>query len=108
MRLALPFAAVLGLATAAHGALAPGAKAPDFATRGAVAGKVPSDLLALYDKQRERYGVGASHLRAGITSASGVALKANDLDAIRAAAPDDVLLCPDSSAILVRTSESGI
>ena len=40
MRLALPFAAVLGLATAAHGALAPGAKAPDFATRGAVAGKV--------------------------------------------------------------------
>lgn len=78
------------------------------ANRGAVAGKVPSDLLALYDKQRERYGVGASHLRAGITSASGVALKANDLDAIRAAAPDDVLLCPDSSAILVRTAESGL
>lgn len=78
------------------------------ANRGTVAGKVPSDLLALYDKQRERYGVGASHLRAGISSASGVALKANDLDAIRAAAPDDVLLCPDSSAILVRTAESGL
>jgi uncharacterized protein len=27
---------------------------------------------------------------------------------IRAAAPDDVLLCPDSNAILVRTAESGI
>jgi uncharacterized protein len=77
------------------------------ANRGTVAGKVPTDLLALYDKQRERYGVGASHLRAGVSSASGVALKANDLDAIRAAAPDDVLLCPDSSAILVRTAESG-
>jgi hypothetical protein len=28
--------------------------------------------------------------------------------AIRAAAPDDVLLCPDSSAVLIRTNESGI
>jgi hypothetical protein len=27
---------------------------------------------------------------------------------IRAAAPDEVLLCPDSNAILVRTAESGI
>jgi hypothetical protein len=27
---------------------------------------------------------------------------------IRAAAPDEVLLCPDSSAILVRTGESGL
>jgi len=78
------------------------------ADRGTVAGKVPSELLALYDKQRERYGAGASHLRAGISGASGVALKASDLDAIRAAAPDDVILCPDSNAILVRTEESGL
>jgi uncharacterized protein len=78
------------------------------ANRQTVAGKVPADLLALYEKQRDRYGAGASHLRAGISSASGVALKASDLDAIRAAAPDDVLLCPDSNAILVRTSESGL
>jgi hypothetical protein len=28
--------------------------------------------------------------------------------AIRAAAPDDVIMCPDSNAILVRTSESGL
>jgi hypothetical protein len=27
---------------------------------------------------------------------------------VRAAAPDDVLLCPDSNAILVRTNESGL
>ncbi len=78
------------------------------ANRQTVAAKVPADLLALYEKQRDRYGIGASHLRAGITSASGVALKANDLDAIRAAAPDDVILCPDSNAVLVRTAESGL
>ena len=76
--------------------------------RATIAARVPAELLALYEKQRERYGVGASHLRGGVSSASGVALNATDLDAVRAAAPDDVLLCPDSSAILVRTAESGL
>jgi predicted nucleic acid-binding Zn-ribbon protein len=76
--------------------------------RETVAARVPAELLALYEKQRARYGVGASHLRGGVSSASGVALNATDLGAVRAAAPDDVLLCPDSSAILVRTAESGL
>lgn len=76
--------------------------------RAAIAGRVPAELLALYEKQRERYGSGASHLRGGVSSASGVALTATDLDAVRSAAPDDVILCPDSSAILVRTAESGL
>ena len=76
--------------------------------RATIAARVPAELLALYEKQRERYGIGASHLRGGVSSASGVALNAIDLDAVRAAAPDDVLLCPDSSAILVRTAESGL
>ena len=39
----------------------------------------------------------------GVSSASGVRLNETDLQTIRAAAPDDVLLCPDSNAILVRT-----
>lgn len=76
--------------------------------RETIAARVPAELLALYEKQRERYGVGASHLRGGVSSASGVALNATDLGAVRAAAPDDVLLCPDSNAILVRTDESGL
>ncbi|MCS0498100.1 zinc ribbon domain-containing protein [Protaetiibacter mangrovi] len=78
------------------------------ADRATVSAKVPTDLLELYEKQRARYGVGASHLRAGVSSASGVALNATDLNVVRAAAPDDVLLCPDSSAVLVRTAESGL
>lgn len=78
------------------------------AGRAEVAGRVPADLLALYEKQRERYGVGASHLRARISSASGVELTGSDLAAVRAAAPDAVILCPDSSAILIRTDESGL
>lgn len=78
------------------------------ADRATVAGKIPEDLLALYEKQRERYGVGASHLRARVSSASGVELTGSDLALVRQAAPDAVLLCPDSNAILVRTDESGL
>jgi hypothetical protein len=78
------------------------------AERVALIGRLPDDLLALYEKQRERYGVGASHLRARISSASGVELTGSDLELVRAAAPDAVLLCPDSNAILVRTAESGL
>lgn len=70
--------------------------------------QLPEDLYALYERQRERYGIGASHLRAGISSASGVALTESDLQNIRTAAPDAVLMCPDSNAILVRTAESGL
>lgn len=76
--------------------------------RDAVIAQVPADLLALYEKQRERYGTGASHLRARISSASGVELTGSDLATVRNAASDAVLLCPDSNAILVRTDESGL
>lgn len=63
---------------------------------------IPADLLALYDRQRERYGQGVSVLTAGISSASGVKLTESDLQSIRQAAGDEVVLCPDSNAILVR------
>jgi predicted nucleic acid-binding Zn-ribbon protein len=78
------------------------------ANRATIASKVPADLLALYEKQRERYGTGASWLRGGVSSASGVKLLENEMKTIRAAAPDDVILCPSSDAILVRTAESGL
>ena len=76
--------------------------------RAAVAATVPDDLLGLYDKQRLRYGVGASHLRYGVSSASGVKLLENEMAEIRAAAPDAVIMCATSEAILVRTKESGL
>lgn len=78
------------------------------ANRSVITGTLPVELVTLYERQRERYGAGASLLQGGVSSASGVKLNENDMAAIRAAAPDDVVLCPDSNAILVRTSESGI
>jgi predicted nucleic acid-binding Zn-ribbon protein len=78
------------------------------ANRSTIAAKLPEDLLALYERQRERYGFGASLLQGGVSLASGVKLNESDMQLVRTAAPDDVLLCPDSNAILVRTNESGL
>jgi predicted nucleic acid-binding Zn-ribbon protein len=78
------------------------------AVRGGLVAALPGELVDLYEKQRARYGVGASLLRRGVSEGSGVALSGDDIAKVRAAAPDDVLLCPSSEAILVRTGESGL
>ena len=77
-------------------------------SRESIAAALPAELLALYEKQRSRYGTGASFLRGGVSQASGVALPEDELQRVRTASPDDVLLCPSSDAILVRTRESGL
>ncbi|MBE3076870.1 zinc ribbon domain-containing protein [Clavibacter michiganensis] len=76
--------------------------------RDALAPRFPEDLLALYEKQRARYGVGAAMLHRGISLGSNIALHQSDLDALRKCAPDDVVIDPESNAILVRTDESGL
>jgi predicted nucleic acid-binding Zn-ribbon protein len=70
--------------------------------------QLPTELVELYERQRERYGVGASLLTRGITTASGVELTPYELDVVKNADPFDVLMCPDSNAILIRTEESGL
>jgi predicted nucleic acid-binding Zn-ribbon protein len=37
-----------------------------------------------------------------------VTLTAGQIQDVRAADPDEVLMCPDSNAILIRTAESGL
>lgn len=78
------------------------------AHRAELAATIPDALLALYERQRSRYGIGASHLQGGVSSASGVRLTESDMAKIRSSAPDDVVMCPDSEAVLVRTAESGL
>ena len=82
--------------------------AAESAARTELAASLPSDLVELYERQRARYGIGAALLTRRVTGGSGVELTSTDLDAVRAAAPDDVVICPDSSCILVRTNESGL
>lgn len=77
-------------------------------SRAALVAELPADLVDLYERQRERYGVGASLLQRGISGASGVQLTPSQLDDVRSSDPNAVLLCPDSNAILIRTAESGL
>ena len=73
-----------------------------MAEREQVVSTLPVDLVELYDRQRERYGHGVSELRGGVSTASGVQLTELDIQEVRQAEDDDVVLCPDSNAILVR------
>ncbi|HEX3223885.1 MAG TPA: C4-type zinc ribbon domain-containing protein, partial [Nocardioides sp.] len=77
--------------------------------RGPVAGDLPADLLALYDRLREQKGgVGAALLRARSCGGCMLDIDNAELATIRAAAADDVIRCAECSRILVRTAESGL
>jgi predicted nucleic acid-binding Zn-ribbon protein len=73
------------------------------ARRAALAAELPADLLGLYDRQRTRYGIGAARLVGAVSEGSNMALTGADLAAVRSAAPDAVVLDPESSCILVRS-----
>lgn len=81
----------------------------DAATRdrAAVAGEVPADLLAFYDRVAAR-SAGAALLRRQTCEGCRMMLSGTDLSAIRQAAEDAVVTCPECGCILVRTEESGL
>ena len=71
--------------------------------REAVVADLPADLVALYEKIRDRSGVGAALLRHGQCGACQLMLSSADRDRVRAAAPDEVVRCDECGAIMVRT-----
>lgn len=83
-------------------------RAAAAADRATVSATIPAELLALYDRQRLRYGIGAARLVRGVSLGSNVKLAPSDLATVRAAADDEVVLCPDSGCILIRDEESGL
>lgn len=72
------------------------------AERAGLAAELQRDLLDLYEELRGRLGVGAARLRGGVSEASHMALTPAELSDIRAAAPDELVFCPGTGAILVR------
>jgi uncharacterized protein len=77
--------------------------------RAAVAAEEPADLLELYERLRAQHdGVGAAALRRGQCQGCHLSLNTVDRNAIRAAAPDEVVRCEECRRILVRTDESGL
>lgn len=75
--------------------------------RAAVAGHVPADLLALYDRLSVR-GNGAGALHQRTCEGCRMVLSGTDLQVLRKAAEDDVVMCPECGCILVRTDDSGL
>ncbi len=76
--------------------------------RAELVGALPGELVALYEKVRDRSGVGAGLLRHGRCGACQLQLSASDLSRIRETSPDEVVRCEECGAIMVRTAESGL
>jgi hypothetical protein len=77
--------------------------------RDKVAGEIPADLLALYEKVRASAGgMGAAPLLRGQCQGCRLSLPPNDLATFRAAPADEVLRCEECRRILVRRPDSGL
>ena len=75
--------------------------------RVAVAGELPAELVAFYDKVATR-SAGAALLRRQTCEGCRMVLSGTDISALRQAAEDAVVTCPECGCILVRTEESGL
>lgn len=79
------------------------------AERDLLAGGLPPDLLALYEKLRAQSGgVGAGTIHQGRCTGCRLDIGSADLARMAAAPSDEVLRCEECNRILVRTAESGI
>ncbi|MCH9666509.1 MAG: zinc ribbon domain-containing protein [Actinomycetia bacterium] len=63
---------------------------------------IDAALVTLYERQRSRRGVGAGPLQGRRCGACRIEIDAGELARISAAADDEVLRCPECSAILLR------
>jgi uncharacterized protein len=78
--------------------------------RDRIAAELPADLLALYERARTQSGsgMGAALLRQRRCEACHIELSGSELNAVRRAAPEEIVRCENCRAILVRTAESGL
>jgi predicted nucleic acid-binding Zn-ribbon protein len=75
--------------------------------RAAIAGTIPAELLAAYEKLATR-SAGAAILRARTCEGCHMVLSGTDLNTLRQAPEDAVVYCPECGSILVRTYDSGL
>ena len=73
-----------------------------------MAGRLPADLVELYDRIAARSTTGAAELRARRCGGCGLELDVTVLKALRASSPNEVVRCEECGRILVRTAESGL
>jgi len=73
--------------------------------RVALLGSLDPELASLYERRRAQGGVAAGMLQGGRCGACRIEIDRGELSRISAAAADDVLRCPECSAILVRVKD---
>jgi predicted nucleic acid-binding Zn-ribbon protein len=77
--------------------------------RESLAAAIPAEFLALYEKIRKGHqGMGAAKLHRGQCEGCRLTIPPQELNAIKAASPDEVIQCEECRCILVRTADSGI
>jgi uncharacterized protein len=77
--------------------------------RAELAGALPADLMALYEKIRASHsGVGAALLHRGQCQGCRLTIPPQEMQAIKAAPVDLVVQCEECRRILVRTADSGL
>ncbi|GAA1062183.1 zinc ribbon domain-containing protein [Agromyces bracchium] len=77
--------------------------------RATIASTLPDDLLRFYEDRRVRGGgIGAALLRQRTCGGCTITLTGSDLEAVRRAADEELVQCPECDRILVRTGESGL
>ena len=78
------------------------------ADRERLVGEFPADFLAVYEKQRSLGGPGAALLQARRCGACRIEIDRGEISRIAATPADVVVRCPECTAIMVRTKESGL
>ncbi len=76
--------------------------------RAGVVDGLPADLLAAYERGRERRGTGAAALVARRCQACRLELDRTAIGELRAAPADEIVHCAECGVMLVRTPESGL
>ena len=73
--------------------------------RAGLAAEVQGPVLDIYERTRDRYGIGAARLRGRVSEGSNMELDPSDYQAAINTPADELYFCPTSGAILVRGVE---
>lgn len=73
--------------------------------REGLSAEIQRDLLDLFTRTQERYGIGAAKLSGRVSEGSNMELADAEYAAVMNAPEDEIVFCPVSGAILVRESE---
>lgn len=73
-----------------------------IAARNTAASTIPADLMTLYDRIAAKLGEGAARLQGNRCAGCTLELNVIDMNAIKAASPDQVIRCSECGRILIR------